>query len=89
MGEQVDELARILDEDGYLADVEPWPEGWRIVEHNCAILSVASGFRQACRSEIELIRDALPGAQVTRVSHIVEGAHVCAYEIRPRGPGTN
>ncbi len=89
LGEQVDELARILDEDGYLADVEPWPEGWRIVEHNCAILSVASGFRQACRSEIEFIRDALPGAQVTRVSHIVEGAHVCAYEIRPRGPGTN
>jgi DeoR family suf operon transcriptional repressor len=85
LGEQVDELARILDEDGYLADVEPWKEGWRIVEHNCAILSVASGFRQACRSEIEFIRDALPGAQVTRVSHILDGAHMCAYEIRPKG----
>ncbi|HEX4245305.1 MAG TPA: ArsR family transcriptional regulator [Acidimicrobiales bacterium] len=83
LGEQVGELARILDEDGYLADVEPWEGGWRIVEHNCAILSVASGFRQACRSEIAFIRDALPDAQVTRVSHILDGAHVCAYEIRP------
>ncbi len=43
LGDQVNELARILDEDGYLADVEPWANGWRIVEHNCAILSVASG----------------------------------------------
>ena len=84
LDEQVNELARILDEDGYLADVEPWDDGWRIVEHNCAILSVASGFRQACRSEIAFIGDALPGAQVTRVSHILDGAHVCAYEIRPR-----
>jgi DeoR family transcriptional regulator, suf operon transcriptional repressor len=84
LDEQVNELARILDEDGYLADVEPWVDGWRIVEHNCAILSVASGFRQACRSEIAFIRDALPHAEVTRVSHILDGAHVCAYEIRPR-----
>ena len=82
LGDQVNELARILDEDGYLADVEPWGDGWRIVEHNCAILSVASGFRQACRSEIAFIRDALPGAQVSRVAHILDGAHVCAYEIR-------
>jgi DeoR family suf operon transcriptional repressor len=81
--EQVAELTRILDEDGYLADVEPWDSGWRIVEHNCAILSVASGFRQACRSEIAFIRDALPGTEVARVSHILDGAHVCAYEIRP------
>jgi DeoR family transcriptional regulator, suf operon transcriptional repressor len=83
LDQQVHELARILDEDGYLANVEPWDHGWRIVEHNCAILSVASGFRQACRSEIAFIRDALPGTEVARVSHILDGAHVCAYEIRP------
>ncbi|HEX4220358.1 MAG TPA: ArsR family transcriptional regulator [Acidimicrobiales bacterium] len=83
LDEQVHELARILDEDGYLADVEASDDGWRIIEHNCAILSVASGFRQACRSEIAFIRDALPGAEVTRVSHILDGAHMCAYAIRP------
>jgi DeoR family suf operon transcriptional repressor len=84
LAEKVGELTRILDEDGYLADTEPMAEGgWRIVEHNCAILSVASGFRQACTSEIEFIRDALDGAEVTRVRHILDGAHVCAYEVRP------
>jgi len=81
---QVAELARILDEDGYLADVQPLEGGgWRITEHNCAILSVATGFRQACSSEIGFIRDALPGARVERVAHLMDGAHVCAYEIRP------
>jgi len=82
---KVRELTRILDEDGYLADVEETDDGgWRIVEHNCAILSVASGFRQACTSEIRFISDALPEANVVRVAHILSGAHVCAYEIHRR-----
>jgi DeoR family suf operon transcriptional repressor len=84
---RVRELTRILDEDGYLADVEETDDGgWRIVEHNCAILSVASGFRQACTSEIRFISDALAEANVVRVSHIVSGAHVCAYEVHRRQP---
>jgi predicted ArsR family transcriptional regulator len=82
--EQVAELTAILDEDGYLADVERLDDGgWRITEHNCAILSVAKGFRQACSSELSFIRDALPGADVQRVAHLMDGAHVCAYEVRP------
>ena len=85
--EQVDELTAILDEDGYLADVERLDNGgWRITEHNCAILSVASGFRQACTSEIRFISDALPETTVVRVAHILSGAHVCAYEIHRRDP---
>ena len=84
--EQVAELTHILDEDGYLADVERLDDGgWRITEHNCAILSVATGFRQACSSEIGFIRDALPGARVERVAHLMDGAHVCAYEVHPAG----
>ncbi len=83
--DQVAELTRILDEDGYLADVERLEGGgWRITEHNCAILTVATGFRQACSSELAFIREALPGAQVERVAHLLDGSHVCAYEIRPR-----
>jgi DeoR family suf operon transcriptional repressor len=89
LDEQVAELTRILDEDGYLADVERLADGgWRITEHNCAILSVATGFRQACSSEIAFIRDALPGARVERVAHLMDGAHVCAYEVHPLSVGT-
>src|SRR5580658_5887546 len=65
--ERVAELARILDEDGYLATVEAGDDGtYRIVEHNCAILGVARRYNQACTSEIEFIRSVLPDAEVTR-----------------------
>lgn len=85
LDEQVAELTRILDEDGYLADVEPLSGGgWRITEHNCAILSVATGYRQACTSELAFIRDALPAGDVERVAHRLDGAHVCSYQVRPR-----
>ena len=78
------ELARILDEDGYLANFSAEADGtFRITEHNCAILDVARHHPGACASEIEFLRAVLPGAQVERVTHIIEGAHACSYEIRP------
>ena len=81
--EQVGELTRILDEDGYLADAERMPDGsWRIVEHNCAILEVAERYGQACGAELAFIRTVLPAAVVERTDHLLSGAHVCAYEVR-------
>ena len=83
-GERLAELARILDEDGYLADVSAQADGsYLITEHNCAILDVARRFGHACTSEISFLREVLPGAEVERVEHIIEGAHACAYSVRP------
>jgi predicted ArsR family transcriptional regulator len=83
LDDQVKELTQILDEDGYLASCEPIDGGWRIVEHNCAILAVASRYGTACGSELAFLRDVLPGASVDRVEHLLSGSHVCAYQIRP------
>ena len=81
---KVEELAAILDDDGYLATAETIGRGrYRIVEHNCAIASVARRYGQACVSELEFIRAVLPDASVERVSHMVQGDRHCAYEIRP------
>ena len=83
-GARVAEIARILDEDGYLASFEALPDGsFRIVEHNCAVLDVAERYGQACSSEIAFLRQALPEARVERVSHMIAGAHACAYEVVP------
>jgi DeoR family transcriptional regulator, suf operon transcriptional repressor len=76
---RVAEVARVLDEDGYLAEVERLGEdgaadGWRILEHNCAILAVAQRYGHACGAEIAFLREVLPEADVTRVSHILTGA---------------
>jgi predicted ArsR family transcriptional regulator len=82
---KVDELARILDEDGYLATAERVArDHFRVVEHNCAITDVARRYGQACTSEIDFIRAVLPEATVERTSHIIEGARHCAYDIRRR-----
>jgi DeoR family suf operon transcriptional repressor len=83
--ERVAELTRILDEDGYLADVVRGEDGtWRIVEHNCAILEVALRYGQACSSEIGFLREVMPDADIERVTHMASGAHHCAYEVRRR-----
>ena len=81
---RVAELARILDDDGYLASWEARPDGsFRIVEHNCAVLDVAERYGQACSSEIAFLREALPDARIERVSHMIAGAHSCAYAVTP------
>jgi DeoR family suf operon transcriptional repressor len=83
--DRVAELTRILDEDGYLADASRLSDGsWRITEHNCAILGVARRHGHACITELQFLRDALPDADVERVAHMMAGAHVCAYSVRPR-----
>ena len=82
---KVAELARILDEDGYLADFEALPDGtFRVTEHNCAVLDVAERYGGACSSEIAFLREALDEARIERVSHMIAGAHSCAYVIEPR-----
>jgi len=82
--DKVQELCKILDDDGYLARGVRAPDGtWRIAEHNCAILDVARQHGEACGSELAFIRAVLPEARVERVSHILSGGHSCSYEIRP------
>ena len=82
---KVAELTRILDDDGYLATYEEVDGTFRIIEHNCAIWAVAQRYGQACTSELDFIRAALPEAEVERVQHMVAGAPHCAYEVRARG----
>lgn len=81
---KVDELARILDEDGYLAHSRANDDGtFDIIERNCAIATVAASHPGACRSELEFIRTVLPDAAVERVSHIASGAAECGYHVTP------
>jgi predicted ArsR family transcriptional regulator len=83
---KVEELATILDEEGYLASFEREDDGSYIVqEHNCAIIDVAQLSRMPCVAEIDFLRDALPGASIERVAHMLGGAHLCAYRIAKTG----
>lgn len=84
---RVAEVARILDEQGYMARAEPGAEGTMLLaERNCAILAVARRHRCACNSELAFLREVLPDATVERVRHIARGEPECAYTVRPEPP---
>lgn len=83
--EKIATIARILDEDGYLADFERLPDGsFLITERNCAVLSVALRYGHACGSELSFLQAAMPEADVQRIAHRIAGGHVCSYHVAPR-----
>jgi predicted ArsR family transcriptional regulator len=83
LADRVRELARIQDELGYLAEAYVDQDGIRLVEHNCAVLDVASATPAACQAELELFRGVLR-ADVTREQHIAGGDRCCEYRVGPR-----
>ena len=88
--DQVRVVAQILDEDGYLADIERRDDGsFVITEHNCAVLAVALRYRHACSTELDFLQATLPDAEVNRIAHRIAGGHVCAYLVRPRSLDAN
>ena len=84
LDDRVTEIARILDDDGYLADSVRQDDGTFLIrEHNCAVLNVALRFGHACGTELQFLQALLPDATVQRISHRVAGHHACAYLIVP------
>lgn len=81
--QKVSELARILTNDGFLADYERCGEEFVLTEHNCAVSRVAHNFNQVCDCELSLISELLE-ADVTRKQHLIGGDYCCSYVIKPR-----
>jgi len=72
--EKLRELARIRDEEGYMARA-----GARgLTEHHCPIAAVAREFPDVCRYE-KLLFEAVLGFQLDRTDHIASGGRACTY----------
>ena len=85
---RVREVAAILTECGYMAEVSPTGRGsFLLTEYNCAVPRVAKCFPVTCDEELCLIRD-LAGASVTRVCHVLAGDRQCSYLIQRGGKAT-
>jgi predicted ArsR family transcriptional regulator len=80
LADRVRVLARLQDEQGYIAEARIDGDGIRLVEHNCAVLDVARGMPAACRAELDLFRQVL-GADVVRERHIAAGDRCCEYRV--------
>lgn len=82
--ERVRVLARLRDEEGYMAEVRKAHGGnYELLEYNCPILAVADKYWEACTVEAELFRRVLE-ADVETTHRVVLGDHVCRFLIRPR-----
>ncbi len=87
--ERVDLVARLMNEQGYMAEWQEAAGTFRLAEHNCAIRAVAERFPEVCAAEQRFLRDVL-GAAVERRTHITSGCNACEYTItfgpQPGGP---
>ena len=78
--ERVKELARIRDEEGYMARFNENQDDYVLIEHNCPISVIAQEYPYVCEIELALFRQSL-GAKVVREEHLMQGSHRCCYRI--------
>lgn len=80
---RVNELARALTEQGYMAEVRAQRgKGFRLIEHNCSLAEVSRRCPVICECELEMMRKLL-GARVVRAEHRLQGDPRCSYLITP------
>ena len=78
--ERVKELARIRDEEGYMARFDENEDDYVLIEHNCPIAVIAQEYPHVCEIELALFRQSL-GAKIVREEHLMQGSHRCCYRI--------
>jgi DeoR family transcriptional regulator, suf operon transcriptional repressor len=74
-------VARLLSEEGYMAEAQVSGSGGTLVEHNCAIQAVAERFPEICAAEARFLASVL-GATVDRQGHILTGCSACEYRVQ-------
>ena len=78
--ERLDLVARLMNQQGYMAEWQEAAGTFRLSEHNCAIRAVAERFPEVCAAEERFLLDVL-GAAVERRAHIASGCNSCEYAI--------
>src|SRR5919107_218313 len=86
LAERTKALAEVLNEQGFMAEVEPADGGLRLCQHNCTVEHLATELPDLCASEADLF-ERLLGTRVERETTIVDGAVRCETRI-DLGPRT-
>jgi len=82
--DRVRELARLRDEDGYMAEARRvGKNSVEMLEHNCPILQIASKYQEACWTEQQLFTRLL-GGKVNATHRAAVGDQVCCFMIQAR-----
>src|SRR5918999_6286548 len=87
---QVKELARIRDEEGYIAeskkDSKSGSGKYVLLEYNCPIIHIAEKHWEACSTETELFEKLL-GADIETTHRAAKGDLICKFIIKQRKEG--
>ena len=84
---QVKELARIRDEEGYIAESRSKSDGKHVLlEYNCPIIHIAEKHWEACLTETELFEKLL-GANIDTTHRAAKGDLICKFVIKERKEG--
>jgi len=73
-------LRDFLNSEGYFADLLDTDNQYLLKLFNCPIYKLAGEFKDACRYNLQLLRDLL-GKEVNRESCMIQGETSCTYSI--------
>lgn len=74
----------ILAGEGFLPVLRPLSEGgWQLTLFHCPFYETARKVPSLCESELLCQRLLMPGGEVTRIGHRLNGLKACTYLIRP------
>ena len=80
LAEKIRLLVELLNEEGYMVEIEETSNAYIIKEHNCAIDSIAKKYPQLCDHELSLFKRLL-NVPVERQCHMAAGDSLCSYKI--------
>ncbi|MGD2079549.1 MAG: ArsR family transcriptional regulator [Nitrospirota bacterium] len=76
--DKVSTLSEMLNQDGYMTEVEEQDGGYVLKEFNCPISEISVNYSEPCKYELELYRDLL-GEGVQRQECLCDGGISCTY----------
>lgn len=75
-----DALAEVLNEQGYVASLQPVASGTQLCQYHCPVAHVAQEFPELCAAETRTFAELL-GSHVQRIATIAHGDGVCTTHI--------
>ncbi len=87
LSQRVQALARLMTEEGALAEWRRTAEGFEILDYNCLYYQVARVHGEVCQWHLDLLARVL-GRPVRCDEFVAQGAHCCRFVVEETGPNT-
>ncbi|WP_070970484.1 helix-turn-helix transcriptional regulator [Vibrio sonorensis] len=81
--DKLEELVKLREQEGYMAELEKTDSGYRLIENHCPICKAAERCPSLCKSELSIFQTLLGKEfEIKRREHIILGERRCTYDIK-------